>query len=57
MNLLLLMKRTSRVFLKICGGTDPVKELKRMSKNDRLFMVRTAVGKGPKKLLLLMSSS
>lgn len=55
--LLSFRKRKSRVCMKICGGTTPANELKRMSRKDRLVMDRIAVGNVPTRLLLLKSSS
>lgn len=57
LKLLLLMNRKSKFLRKSCGGTDPVKKLNRMSKNDRSVTAKAATGKGPDNLLLLKSSS
>lgn len=57
LKLLLLMKRTSRDCVKTWGGTDPEKELKRMSRKVKAEIARTAGGNSPENLLLLRSSS
>lgn len=57
MKMLLLMKRTSKSFVNSWGGTEPVKRLNRMSRNDKLFMARIEFGNKPENWLLLMSSS
>lgn len=57
MKSLSLKKSTSRLCMKISGGTLPEKKLNLMSKNDNMGMFRTASGNGPESKLLLTSSS